>query len=161
MESGDYVAADSRRSPRSHQNGILHGQTGADDCASSAKRTKHVDGDKPLYFDYNATTPMAPEVKAAVVDAMEVGWGNPSSDYAPGRAAKSIVDDARRKVATMINAASPDDVIFTSGGTEADNWVVHSALNYFRRNRAEYGDDVRPHVITTTSSVREGPMTIP
>jgi len=116
------------------------------------------DDDATLYLDYNATTPMAPEVKAAIWEAMNVGWANPSSHYAYGLTAKKIVHEAREKVAGMLNAASPEDVIFTSGGTEADNWVIRSTLDHFHYHRALYlekekaekGDSVsKPHVITT------------
>jgi cysteine desulfurase len=71
------------------------------------------------YLDYNATTPIAPEVRSAMVDALDHAQGNPSSIHGEGREARERVERARRQVAALL-AARPDDVIFTSGGTEAD-----------------------------------------
>ncbi|MEZ5827830.1 MAG: cysteine desulfurase family protein [Hyphomicrobiales bacterium] len=70
------------------------------------------------YLDYNATAPLRPEVREAVADALAL-HGNPSSVHEEGRAARAAVEDARGKVASLIGAR-PEDVIFTSGGTEAN-----------------------------------------
>ena len=70
-----------------------------------------------VYLDYNATTPLRPEAKAATIAAMDV-LGNPSSVHAEGRAAKSVVETARRKVADA-TGASGADIVFTSSATEA------------------------------------------
>lgn len=70
-----------------------------------------------VYLDWNATTPLRPEAKAAMVAAMEV-VGNPSSVHAEGRAAKSLMERARAKIAAAVGC-QPDEVIFTSGATEA------------------------------------------
>jgi cysteine desulfurase len=78
--------------------------------------------DKRVYLDYNATAPLRPDARAAVVAALESG-GNPSSIHAEGRAARALVEEARRAVAALVGA-SPRGVHFTSGGTEA----VNSAL---------------------------------
>src|SRR6516165_11110600 len=75
------------------------------------------------YLDYNATAPVRPEARAAVLSAMET-TGNPSSVHAEGRAARRIVEDARSEVARMAGV-SPRCVTFVSGGTEAAN----AALN--------------------------------
>jgi cysteine desulfurase len=72
----------------------------------------------PIYLDYNATTPVSAEAKAAMIAAMDVA-GNPSSIHRMGRAARALVEDAREEVAAMVGA-KPADVIFTSGGTEAN-----------------------------------------
>lgn len=75
--------------------------------------------DRPtVYLDYNATAPARPEVVAAVARALAEG-GNPSSVHGPGRRARATVEDAREAVAALVNAR-PEQVIFTSGGTEAD-----------------------------------------
>jgi cysteine desulfurase len=71
------------------------------------------------YLDYNATTPIAPEVRIAMVEALESVHGNPSSIHHEGRAARERVERARQRVAALL-AAGPEDVVFTSGGTEAD-----------------------------------------
>jgi cysteine desulfurase len=78
-----------------------------------------------LYFDWNSTTPPLPEAIAAMVSVYEGAWGNPSSVHAEGRAARARLDEARCEVAELF-AASPSDVVFTSGGTEASNLAVRS-----------------------------------
>jgi cysteine desulfurase len=70
------------------------------------------------YLDYNATAPLRPEVRDAVTEALEL-YGNPSSVHAEGRAARGAIEAARASVAELIGAR-PEDVIFTSGGTEAN-----------------------------------------
>lgn len=78
---------------------------------------------KPVtYLDYNATTPIRPEVIEAITAAMAVG-GNPSSVHSIGRNARAKVEEARAQVAALV-AARPRDVVFTSGGTEANNTVI-------------------------------------
>jgi cysteine desulfurase len=72
-----------------------------------------------IYLDYNATTPLAAEARAAVLEAMETVQGNPSSIHQEGREAREWVERARRQVADLL-AARPEDLVFTSGGTEAD-----------------------------------------
>ena len=76
-----------------------------------------------IYADYNATTPLDPEVRAAMNEALDVSFGNPSSIHSAGQAARRLVDRARAQVAALIGAA-PDEIVFTSGGTEADNLAV-------------------------------------
>jgi cysteine desulfurase len=70
-----------------------------------------------LYLDWNATTPLRPEAKAAMVAAMEV-VGNPSSVHAEGRAAKALMERSRAKIAAALGAEGAD-IVFTSGATEA------------------------------------------
>ena len=76
-----------------------------------------------IYADYNATTPVDPEVRVAMNEVLEVSFGNPSSIHTVGQAARRLVDRARAQVAALIGAA-PDEILFTSGGTEADNLAV-------------------------------------
>lgn len=71
-----------------------------------------------IYLDHNATSPIDPEAARAVAEALEV-LGNPSSIHADGRRARDLVEEARRRVAGLMGA-DPADVVFTSGGTEAD-----------------------------------------
>jgi cysteine desulfurase len=78
------------------------------------------------YFDWNATAPLRPEAKAAVASALEV-TGNPSSVHAAGRAARRLVEDARERVAALVGA-SPREVVFTSGGTEANALALTPVL---------------------------------
>ncbi len=76
-----------------------------------------------LYLDHNATTTPDPEVRAAIVAAWEGGGGNASSVHAEGRAARRRLEEAREQVAALIGAR-PEEIVFTSGGTEADNLAL-------------------------------------
>jgi cysteine desulfurase len=78
------------------------------------------------YFDHNATTPPAPEVVEAVVRALRDDFGNPSSVHHFGQRAKAVLDEARSAAAELIGA-EPGDLVFTSGGTEADNMALRGA----------------------------------
>jgi cysteine desulfurase len=78
------------------------------------------------YFDHNATTPPAPEAIAAVVRALDTEFGNPSSVHHYGQQAKAVLDEARSAVAALVGA-EPAEVVFTSGGTEADNLALRGA----------------------------------
>jgi cysteine desulfurase len=79
-----------------------------------------------VYLDYNATTPLAPDVVDAVVAATRDLFGNASSVHHFGQQAKAALDDARTAVSTLIGA-DPSEVVFTSGGTEADNLAIRGA----------------------------------
>ena len=76
-----------------------------------------------VYFDYNATTPLASEVRDAIVRAMDDVYGNASSVHHFGQRAKAAIDDARSAVAALINADA-SEIVFTSGGTESDNFAI-------------------------------------
>jgi cysteine desulfurase len=78
------------------------------------------------YFDYNATTPVSPEVLQAMVPVMTEVYGNASSVHHFGQMARQRLDDARRQVAALLNA-SAEEIVFTSGGTEADNLAILGA----------------------------------
>ena len=80
-----------------------------------------------LYLDNAATTPVLPEVRDVMLNYIADNYGNPSSIYKIGRMNKIALEEARKIVAETIGAAS-DEVFFTSGGTESDNWVLESAL---------------------------------
>jgi cysteine desulfurase len=82
---------------------------------------------KRVYLDWNATTPPAPEVVAAMAAAAADAWANPSSVHAFGRAARGRVEDARESVARLAGV-DPRDVVLTSGGTEANNIALRSAF---------------------------------
>jgi cysteine desulfurase len=92
------------------------------------------------YFDNNATTRVAPEVVDAMIPFLREHWGNPSSTYVFGRQVGEHVDQARTRVAALINA-EPREIIFTSCGTESNNSAIHSALITQPEKR---------HVLTTT-----------
>jgi len=80
----------------------------------------------PIYLDWNATTPPHPTVLAAMTRAAEDAWGNPSSTHGVGRRARAQVEDAREKLAEIC-AVHARDVLFTSGGTEANNLALAGA----------------------------------
>ena len=79
-----------------------------------------------IYLDHNATTPPLPEVIAAVFDTMGLFGANPSSIHTNGRAARSLVEDARDSVAALVGA-EPEAVVFTSGGSESNNTAIMCA----------------------------------
>lgn len=81
----------------------------------------------PVYLDWNATTPMAPEALAEMVDTLRHAWANPSSVHAPGQAARRVLADARARVAGFLGAL-PSELIFTSGATEANHLAVLGSL---------------------------------
>ena len=93
-----------------------------------------------VYFDHNATTPVAPEVLETVVSCLGQVYGNASSVHHFGQGAKQKLSAARREVAALIHA-SPAEVVFTSGGTESDNMAILGVLAAAARPA---------HVITTT-----------
>ncbi len=81
-----------------------------------------------VYLDNAATTPMAIEVIEEMTTVMKNHYGNPSSTHSFGRESKGVIEVARRKVANLIHA-HPKEIIFTSGGTEADNMAISCAVN--------------------------------
>ena len=81
-----------------------------------------------IYFDYNATTPVLPEVREAMLPYLESEWGNPSSSYRFGSKLKGVIEQAREQVADLIGAKSLREIIFTSGGTESNNAAIHAAV---------------------------------
>lgn len=92
------------------------------------------------YFDHSATTPMRPEVLAAMTPYLLEQYGNPSSVHAAGRSARAAIDKARRQIAQELNA-KPTELIFTSGGTESDNYAIFGS--------AEAAREKGRHLITT------------
>ncbi|MFP7278408.1 cysteine desulfurase family protein [Exiguobacterium indicum] len=92
------------------------------------------------YFDHSATTPMRPEVLEAMTPYLLEQYGNPSSVHAAGRSARAAIDKARRQIAQELNA-KPTELIFTSGGTESDNYAIFGA--------AEAAREKGRHLITT------------
>lgn len=89
---------------------------------------------EPVYLDYNATTPVAPEVADAVHAGMTTLWGNPSSAYPRGRSAAEAVAQARSSVAELIGAAE-DEIVFTGCATEANNLALLGVARRIRPAR--------------------------
>jgi cysteine desulfurase len=98
-----------------------------------------VRAEEPIYLDYNATTPLLPEVVETMLPWLRDGFGNPSSSHVYGRRAKAAVEAARADVAALLRCA-PEEIVFTSGGTESNNLAI--------RGVAEALPD-RRHVITS------------
>ncbi|XP_043733455.1 selenocysteine lyase isoform X3 [Cervus elaphus] len=131
---------------------------GARSRDSRGRAEKSPPESRKVYMDYNATTPLEPEVIEAMTEAMREAWGNPSSSYPAGRKAKEIINTARENLAKMIGG-QPQDVIFTSGGTESNNLVIQSMVKHFHKVHAANGDTggrpspvdgALPHIITCT-----------
>ena len=102
--------------------------------------------DTSIYLDHNASTPVLPEVLAAMLPYLREHFGNPTSGHAFGRRARAAVELARAQVAMLVGAA-PDQLIFCSGGTEANNLAIRGVMSV-------RGD--RRHLVT---SVAEHPAT--
>ncbi len=80
-----------------------------------------------IYFDNAATTALDPVVAEAMIDVMQHHYGNPSSIHSHGRQARTLIEKARKTIASLLNTA-PANIFFTSGGTEADNMAIVSAI---------------------------------
>jgi cysteine desulfurase len=93
-----------------------------------------------VYLDYNATTPLRPEVVEAMLPYLREHFGNPSSVHWAGRRAKQGLEDAREQVAALLHAR-PAEILFTSGGTESNNLALRGVLAAARKPKA--------HIITT------------
>src|ERR1051325_2747097 len=81
-----------------------------------------------IYLDNNATTRVAPEVLDAMQPYLSDVFGNPSSAHALGREMKRAVEQSREQVANLIGAADASEIVFTSCGSESDNWAIRGAL---------------------------------
>lgn len=93
-----------------------------------------------IYLDYNASTPLAPEVAEAMRRALDEPFGNPSSGHWAGAPARALVERARTQVAELLGCV-PGEVVFTSGGSESNNFALKGAFFAARREAA--------HIITT------------
>lgn len=94
-----------------------------------------------IYLDHSATTRVKPEVLEEMLPVYTDYYGNPSSIYSFGREAKKLVDQARMRVAKALGAL-PEEIFFTAGGSESDNWVLRG-VSYANKNRGN-------HIITTS-----------
>lgn len=102
---------------------------------------------RTLYLDYNATTPLDPAVRAAMLPFLDGIWGNPSSVHHVGRRARAHLDDARDRVARAWHC-KPSEVVFTSGGTESNNLAVLGAARHLRpRGRHLITSSIEHHAV--------------
>ena len=86
---------------------------------------------RTIYLDYNATTPLDADVRAAMLPILDEVWGNPSSVHHVGQRARSLLDDARDRVADTLKC-KPSEIIFTSGGSESTNLALHGMARQLR-----------------------------
>jgi cysteine desulfurase len=94
----------------------------------------------PIYLDHNATTPLLPEVVEAMLPFLRDQFGNPSSSHPYGVRARDAVNRAREQVSASLGC-DPDEILFTSGGTEANNLAIRGVVEALERRR---------HIVTTT-----------
>ncbi|MBI4620598.1 MAG: cysteine desulfurase NifS [Desulfobacterales bacterium] len=95
---------------------------------------------KKIYMDHNATTPLHPEALDAMLPFLKDNFGNPSSIHWAGRGVKKYIDEAREKVANLLNA-DPSEIVFTGGGSEGDNLAIKGVANVLKKKSN--------HIITT------------
>lgn len=106
-----------------------------------------------VYLDNAATTPMDPEVMKVMVHMMENQFGNPSSIHAHGREVRSVIENARKQVAKHLNA-SPSEIFFTSGGTEADNMALRCSVEDLGITHA-ISSKIEHHAVLHTLEIME------
>src|SRR6266516_7015989 len=97
-----------------------------------------ISGDELIYLDNNATTSLDPHVLEEMLPFLGKYYGNPSSGYGFAAAARKAVDLARERLAALLGC-EPSEIIFTSGGTESNNAVIHSALHFEPRGKFATG----------------------
>jgi cysteine desulfurase len=100
-----------------------------------------------LYLDHNATTPLHPAVLEAMLPYFAAEFGNPSSAHYFGQRARQTIEGARESVAVLIGARS-SEIVFTCGGTEADNGAIFGVMGHALRTQGK-SSDAPPHLITT------------
>jgi len=95
---------------------------------------------KTIYLDHNATTPIRPEVLEAMLPYLKNHYGNPSSLYHLGQEGRKAIDKAREQVAQLLGVTNPDEVVFTSGGSESINWALKGTAGMHKK---------KGHIVTT------------
>ncbi len=99
---------------------------------------------KMIYLDHAATTQLLPEAAEAMEPYQRIYYGNPSTIYEFGEKSRDAIEKARELIASTLHA-QPEEIFFTSGGTESDNWALKEAVNLYSRNHGgKYG-----HILTT------------
>ncbi len=111
---------------------------------------------RKIYLDHNATTPTHPEVVKAMLPYYNEVYGNPSSIHQFGQEARKVVDEAREKVANFIGAKI-EEIVFTSGGTEADNFAIKGiAYRNEKKGRHIITSSIEHHAVLNTCKYLEG-----
>ncbi len=131
------------------------------DLVSTSQKSENFEAQHPLakeeqfngciYMDYNATTPVFPEVYASMIPYFTVRFGNPSSGHIYSRCCKAAVTEARAYVGQLINAKShAEEIYFTSCGTESDNQAIMTAIhNYYECRKDIVLNVTIPHIVTS------------
>jgi cysteine desulfurase len=103
-----------------------------------------------VYLDYNATTPVDPQVLDAMLPYFSSDFANASSIHTPGQRARAAVETAREQLAALIGA-KPQEIVFTSGGTESDNHAIFGVASFSLTSSTSFTSSISsPHIITTT-----------
>src|SRR3984957_21056963 len=102
-----------------------------------------------VYLDYNPTTPVEPQVLDAMLPYFSADFANASSIHTPGQRARAAVETARRQVAALLGAR-PQEIVFTSGGTESDNHAIFGVAQPFLAGRVSPAQLTQLHIITTS-----------
>lgn len=110
--------------------------------------------DKRIYADNAATTPVSDEVVKAMMPCFTELWGNPSSLHADGQSAKAVVDEAREKIAKAIGCA-PNEIYFTSCGSESDNWAIKGAAYASKKRKKIVTSKIEHHAVLHTCEALE------
>ncbi len=108
----------------------------------------------PVYLDHNATTPLDPRVLEAMLPYLTLHHGNPSSTHRFGRVARAAIERAREQVAALVNA-HPSQVVFTSGGTEANNQAIKGVAAASVAGSVAIGTTEHPSVAEPANSLKE------
>jgi len=106
-----------------------------------------------IYFDNAATTPIDQEVIATITEIMANNFGNPSSTHQFGRSAKTLVEKSRKSIAKILNC-SATEIVFTAGGSEADNLILHNAVSHLKITRIITSKIEHPAVLQTIDSLK-------
>ena len=107
-----------------------------------------------VYLDHNASAPLRPEAKAAMLSALEL-TGNAASVHAEGRRARALIEEARADVARLVGA-KPGEIVFTSGATEANNWVLRAGWASITTSSIEHDSVLAPARASRTAIVEWG-----
>ncbi len=112
----------------------------------------------PAYLDHNSTTPVRPEVLDAMLPFLREHFANPNSVHGPGQKVRHAVEEARERVARLLGARDPSEVVFTSCGSEANVFAVQGALEAARARSTRAGGTAPAHAVTSAvehDSIRE------